>query len=768
MNTKLKYCLTLWSFLSLTACHITRVVPDGERLLVKNKIVREDVHGVDLTADSKNLKQKPNRELLGFIKFHLWAYQYGKKGLGIRKKQRALRRLAEKIGEPPVLIDSNKINISTQKLSEFYFGKGYFNNNVTYSIKPKLGYKNRSKVIYQVNLNNHYSIQKLTYSTSSKIMDDILRSNQSEQQLSVGQRVDFQNIEAERNRITDLFRNRGFYTFNSSYIDLDIDTSFGRNQVNVVLNIRNLNDTQTHSQQHIDQILVKIDDASQQDTILYQGIQFLEGSYYINPSTLSKNILFRVGELYKADQVQKTYANLLSMDLFEFVTIRFNPSDEDSLSNLFTAEIILQTAPKHDFTWEPQAIYTDRSDVVQSTSDQNFGIANNFRLNNRNVFGSGESFSLSSLTAFETQLRKDNNGNLNGFRQSVNAELKIPSLVYFERKKISQTFTKKNTRINISYLHDRNVSFTRNVIPFNFTYAFSKNQFSFGITPLRVSVNQANIDPDFLKTLDNSAQFYTSQLLTNNIIAGPKATIHWNNKTNNSRSYWQIRSNAIELSGNLISSYFDLFTNERGKNREIFGVKYSQYARSDIDLSYTFVWDENNSLAYRFNTGIGLPYGNTEFLPFERRFFVGGGNSLRAWRPRTLGPGGYRDSTNAITIEKTGEILLQTSAEYRFDIIDKLIDGAVFIDAGNIWNYAKDVNFPDGEFRFDRFYKELALNSGVGIRFDFSYVVFRVDWGISLHDPSLVDDERWIIKYFSRNRWIFDHSAVNFAIGFPF
>jgi hypothetical protein len=106
------------------------------RLLVKNKIVREDVHGVDLTADSKNLKQKPNRELLGFIKFHLWAYQYGKKGLGIRKKQRALRRLAEKIGEPPVLIDSNKINISTQKLSEFYFGKGYFNNNVTYSIKP--------------------------------------------------------------------------------------------------------------------------------------------------------------------------------------------------------------------------------------------------------------------------------------------------------------------------------------------------------------------------------------------------------------------------------------------------------------------------------------------------------------------------------------------------------------------------------------------------------------------------------------------------------
>ncbi len=767
MNTKLKYCLTLWCFLSLTACHITRVVPDGEQLLVKNRIDRGDVHGVDLSDEGKNLKQKPNRKLLGFIKFHLWAYQYGKKGLGIRKKQRALRRLAEKVGEPPVLIDSNKIKISAQKLSDFYFGKGYFNNKVWFTVKPKLGYKKRAKVIYHADLNNPYQIQKLKYLTSSKIMEGILRSNSAQQRLDIGQRIDFQNIEYERNRITELFRNRGFYTFNSSHIDFEIDTSLVENQASVVLNIRNLNEKYAHTQHKIECILVKIDDASQQDTILYQGIQFLEGSYYINPSTLSKNIIFRVGELYQAEQVQKTYANLLSMDLFEFVTIRFNPSSEDSTS-LLTAEIILQTAPKHDFTWEPQAIYTDRSDVVQSTSDQNFGIANNFRLNNRNVFGSGESFSLSSLTAFETQIRKDNNGTLNGFRQSVNAELKIPSLVYFERKKISQSFTKKNTRINLSFLHDRNVSFTRNVIPFNFTYAFSKNRFSFGITPLRISINQAKIDPDFLSTLDNSGQFYTSQLLTNNIIAGPKATIHWNNKTSKSRSYWQIKSNALELSGNLTSLYFDLFTNETGKNREIFGVKYSQYARSDVDLSYTFIWDENNSLAYRFNTGVGLPYGNTEFLPFERRFFVGGGNSLRAWRPRTLGPGGYGDSSNAITIEKTGEVLLQASAEYRFDIIDKLIDGAIFFDAGNIWNFTKDENFPDGEFRFNRFYKELALNSGVGIRFDFSYVVFRVDWGISLHDPSLVDDERWIIKYFSRNRWIFDHSAVNFAIGFPF
>jgi len=183
---------------------------------------------------------------------------------------------------------------------------------------------------------------------------------------------------------------------------------------------------------------------------------------------------------------------------------------------------------------------------------------------------------------------------------------------------------------------------------------------------------------------------------------------------------------------------------------------------------YTFIWDENNALAYRVNGGIGVPYGNTEFLPFERRFFVGGVNSLRAWRPRTVGPGSYRDSTNNITIEKTGEILLQGSAEYRFDIIDKRIDGAIFLDVGNIWNYKEDANFQNGEFKFDRFYKEFAINSGIGLRFDFSYIVFRIDWGISLHDPSLPEEDRWVIKYFSDNRWIFDNTAVNFAIGYPF
>jgi outer membrane protein assembly factor BamA len=735
--------------------------------LVKNNIVRGDNKGVDLSDEKDNLRQKPNRELIGFVKFHLWAYQYGNKGLGIRKKQPWLRRLAEKVGEAPVLIDSSKMDITAQKMSDYYFSKGFLDNKVSYTIHPKRILKKRATVVYSVNLHDYNLLNSVVYNVTSKAIDRELTKSKDQQKLKVGQRLDFDKIEAERNRITELLKNNGFYYFNSSFIDFQIDTNQRKLRADVVINVRNRKNYEPHYQQTVDKITVIIGDASKKDTLFYKGINFIEGSYYIKPSSLSKNIIFRTNELYNASRVQKTYSNLLSMGLFNFVTIRFAPSQTDSLQRL-DATIILQTAPKHDFIWEPQVISTGQSNGIQAGTERNYGLANSFTLQNRNVFGGAETFNISSLTALETQLKKDDQGLFNSFRQSINTELVIPSLVFFERKKISEVFVKKSTKFNASFLHDRNVNFTRNVIPFSFTYAFSKGRTSYGITPFRLSINQAEVEPNFFASLDAVTQFYTTQLLTNNLIAGPTASLYWNNKDADPSKYWQIRSNVLELSGNLASLYFNLFTNETGINKEIRGVKYSQYARSDIDGVYNYIIDENNAVATRAYFGAGLPYGNTEFLPFERRFFVGGGNSLRAWRPRTIGPGSYSDTLSAISIEKTGELTLMASAEYRFDIIDKYLDGAIFLDAGNIWNFREDANFKNANFQFDRFYKEIAINSGVGLRFDLTYVVFRTDWGIALHDPSKSEAERWVIKDFFDQGWIIDNTAINFAIGFPF
>ncbi len=773
MNAKLKYCAVILLLGALSSCNLTKLVPPNEQLLVQNKIDRVEGKGVDLSEESTNIKLKPNRKILGFIRFHLWAHQYGTKGIGLQKKQNATRRLAEKIGESPVLIDSSKILLSSKRLSEYYFSKGFLNNTVQYAVNPKkvagvITLKKRAVVTYSASLGKVFRIEKVEYNATSKTIDELITLNADQKIILKNQRLDFDRIEMERNRLVELFRNNGYYYFNSSYIDFQIDTNQIANRAVVMVNIRNNKNYEPHLQQTIDSIIVSIDGSLISDTITTKsGLIFYESEYFIKPNVLEKNILLAPNELYSADKVQRTYSNLLSMGIFNFVTIRFKPSARDSL-NALVVEINLRPAAKHDFIWEPQAILTDQANPVQATSQQNFGIANNLTLRNRNVFGGAESFNISAYTAIESQLKGSNTGLVNNFRQSVSAELVVPSLVYFERKDVSKLLTRKNTKITTSFLYDQNINFTRKVFPLNFTYNFAYERFMFTLTPFRISLNNANPDPTFLASLDPETQFYTTQLLTDNLIFGPITSVYWTNKLKNPSNYFSVRTNPLELSGNLLSLYFSTFTDKRGINKEIFGVKYSQYSRSDVDVVYNNIIDENNSMVYRFYGGAGIPYGNTTFLPFERRFFVGGGNSLRAWRPRTIGPGAYSDSVNVISVEKSGEIMLQANIEYRFDIIDKYLDGALFLDGGNIWNLRKNENFENAEFKFNRFYKEIALNTGLGLRFDLTYIIFRIDWGVALHDPSFSDGERWVIKDFFNTKWVNNNTAINFAVGFPF
>lgn len=749
-------------------------MPEGGQLLIKNKIVREEVRNADFSDEKGNLRQKPNRELLGFIKFHLWAYQYGNKGFGIRKKQPWHRRLAEKVGEAPVLIDSNTIELSAARLSEYYFSKGYLNNRVTYEVTPRKYLKKRAIVSYIVDIEDFHRINTLKYLTNSDDLKLIMKNNSLDQYIRLGQRLDFERIEEERSRLTTLFRNNGYYYFNNSYIKFKVDTNQSPQRADLVVSINDKRDGASHLSQKVSRIRVLIGDTAGQNVVSLKGIEFVEGSYFIKPSALAKNIVFRPGEIYNASLVQKTYANLLSMGLFNFVTIRFLPSPHDSLRGLDVV-IELRTAPKHEFIWEPQTILASRFDLVSDRDfrlfgdDISFGLANVLTLSNRNILGGAETFNLSSLTAIESQIAGANQGEFNSFRQSFNVELVIPSLVYFERKNFSEKYIKKNTKVNLSFLHDRNVNFTRNVFPFSYSYSFSRgSRTSFSITPFRISFNQSEIDEDFLKSLDPVSRDYTAQLLTDNLIAGPSASLTWNNRDINPRSFWQIRSNMLEISGNLASAYFSLFTDQIGINKEIGNVKYSQYARSDIDMVHTEIIDENNSFAYRTYVGAAFPYGNSRLLPFERRFFIGGGSNLRAWRARTIGPGSYSDSSSVVSVEKTGEFTLQGNLEYRFDIIDERLDGAIFFDAGNIWNFREEGNFENSDFKFNRFYKEIALNTGFGLRFDLTYVVFRTDWGIALRDPSKIESKRWVIRDFSSQGWIIDNTALNFAIGFPF
>lgn len=704
--------------------------------------------------------------MLGVNRFYLRTYNLGAVGIAKGKDSTWWRKTLLNIGEPPVIVDSAKCELSADKLSDYYFSKGFLNNSVSYEIKEKRFFKKRAKVIYHVDLGEYHRIKSLSYFATSFNIDRLIDSAKKSSTLKSGKRLDFDAIQAERNRITQLLKDNGYYYFNNSFIDFSIDTNRVEGSADIVVNIRNNRDHKPHEQQRINRVLVRVGMGERTDTIYLDKLKFIQNSYYINPEVLANNIYFRPNELYKASDVQRTYSSLLAIGLFRFVTIRFTPSKSDSLY-LLDAEIILQTASKHDFIWEPQAITTEQGGGIEAAAERNFGIGNNISLRNRNVFGNAESFNISSNTSIETQLKADSIRAFSNLRQSVSIELIFPSLVFFKNSPIAKSLNSKSTSLNLSFLYDKNVNYTRYVLPFNYAYSFQRKRTIYSVTPLRFSFNRAAVEQDFVDGLSPASQIYINQLLTNNLITGPVFSLYWHNKYSSPQKYWTIRTSPLELSGNLFSAYFNLFTQKTGFNKEVFGVKYSQYVRSEFDVSFNHIIDENNSLAYRFYTGFGLPYGNTEFLPFERRFFVGGGNSLRAWRPRTIGPGSFSDEANTISIEKTGEMMLQATAEYRFDITNKL-NGALFMDAGNIWNFRKNENFENGEFQINDFYREVALNTGLGLRVDLSYLIFRVDWGIALHDPSYNEGSRWVIKDFPAEKWISDHTALNIAVGYPF
>ncbi|MBR9859518.1 BamA/TamA family outer membrane protein [bacterium] len=742
-------------------------MPEDEKLLVKNKIEHSDKSNVDLSDESDYLRQRPNRKLFGFIRFHLWAYQSGAKGVSIGQDTGRIRKFLINIGEPPVVLDTSKARLSAEKLSDYYYSKGYLNNSVTYEVKTRPILKKRAKVTYHVELNDFHRIANVEYLATSKKMDELLMDYVSKSKLVPGQRLDFDNITAERNRLTQLMKDNGFYYFNNSYIDFKVDTTQTSGYAFIRVYIRNDRNLEVHKQQTINKVSVYVDQYGSTDTFQHDSLIIYESNYLINPEVLSRNIHFRPNEVYSSSAVQRTYADLLGIGLFRFVTIRFVPVGGDT-STLLNAEIVLQTNSRHDFIWEPQAITTEQGGGIAVARERNFGLGNNITLKNRNVFGNGESFNLNTGTALETQFKKDQNRFFTNFRQSVSMEFIIPNLVFIDEDKRFKDFTQKNTKFNASYLFDRNVNFTRHVFPFNYVYSFQYNRKSYSITPYRISYNRAAVEQSFIDGLSPEAKSYINQLLTDNLITGSILSMYWSTRYKNNRRYWNIRTNPFETSGNLFSLYYNVFTNQRQINRQILGVKYSQYYRADIDLTYHYIIDQNNALVYRYYAGFGLPYGNTRFLPFERRFFVGGGNSIRAWRPRTIGPGGFTDDQNQISIDKTGEIMLQANVEYRFDIVDERLYGAWFVDGGNIWNFREDPNLPDAEFKLDRFYQEIAINSGIGLRFDFTYLIFRVDWGVAMRDPTYPLGERWVILDFPSNQWITSNSALNIAVGYPF
>lgn len=771
----------------LFACKSTKLVPNGKYLLVKNKIINLDSSKDNLfnkVIKTMNdditlyVKHKPNRKILGVFKFHLGMYQFGTSIKNPYKNtKKKWRKVFRANGEAPVILDSIEIEKSKVNLQNYFFSKGFFNCEISHQVEYK---KKKAKVIYYVLPKKPFKIKEVNLFADDAEIDKTLNEQILESFLIKGNILEIENITKERNRLTNILRNKGYIDFTKDYLDFELDTlKNNNNEVKINIYAFNKNDEERFEVKTIKKVMmifendIKTDEVS--NDIFYDSIHFELNSYPINTPILAKNITVRPGDKFSQIELENTYNKLIEFPIFKFIDIQYFPNEMDSINGL-NMIINVRTGYRQSFTIEPQGLLSQLNRLQTANTANSYGVANNVTWSHRNLFRNGEQLNISSVTRAEVQAEYRNNtftftSGSTAIQQSLNLSLLIPKSFFLKQLEFNPKVKSVKTNFNLSLLYEKNPDYSRKIIPITYQYIVkSKNTNWFlNVTEVSFSRNLLSSQIDLNGRKDS---IFIRQLFASNLVTSSGLSfIYSNQNTTKSKTFFFVRSNAIEFGGNIHRLVRRAIDTERNKDTsyQLFDVNYFQYAKSEIDARCSTRIDENNSVAIRINAGIAFPYTNQKILPFDKLFFIGGSNSLRAWRPRTIGPGSFNDSNNNFRIDRAGDIIFQASGEYRFDLIDKFMEIGLFVDAGNIWLSRTNANTITSKvFKPKNFYKELAVNTGVGFRFDFQFFLFRLDWGWQVKNPEKPEKERVVINNLFKKGYINEYTLLNFGIGYPF
>lgn len=778
-------------------CKSTKLVPPGQHLLVKNKLKTSDTGNnlfrklIGKLDDDKALyiKHKPNRKIIVLGRFHLGLYNLGSSVRHPEKNDSVRwRKLLRSYGEAPVILDTNEINKSKDNLKNYLFSKGFFDCDITHRIDFK---GKKAHVTYYINPDRPYLISKVNYAADDAEIDFFLNRHAAGSLLKSGQILDVEQINAERNRITNLLRNSGYYDFTKDYIDFELDT-LGKagHTLNINITVANKSETERFGIRYIRNVKVWFENDSETHVntipVRYRDIDFYFNGFPLRPHVIAKNISISEGSAYSMSETENTYNRLSEFQIFKFIDIGFTPSLTDSVSGL-DVTITLKTNYRQSFTIEPQGIVSQLNRIQNINLGNSYGVANSLIWTHRNLLGNAEVFEISANTRIETQLYRDTVDKKikyfnPAYQQSFNLTLSIPkgnSLSWFLFPLVKLKLVKPldewtrvksiKTNFNLSFLFEKNPDYLRRILPLTYQYQVQTKRSTWFFNVFEVSFSKNTLSIDISGRTDSA---FIKRLFSNNIITSSGLNFLFTNKnTARGRTHFIIRTNLIELGGNLHRMVRRLAdpTDMRDTSYSLLKVDYYQYARSEIDARCSTVLDDNQSTIIRFNLGFTYPYGNKDVVPFDKLFFIGGSNSLRAWRPRTIGPGSYSESSKNFRIDRAGDLIIQANAEYRFDIFKRKLEGAVFVDAGNVW-LMRNVNNtnPLKLFKPANFIGDLAMNTGLGLRIDFEFFLFRLDWGMQMKNPEKPVGQNWVIREFARNNYFTKYSILNFGIGYPF
>ncbi|MCQ2309189.1 MAG: BamA/TamA family outer membrane protein [Bacteroidales bacterium] len=748
--------------IAVTGCSVRKHVPDGNSLLISNKVVIEPYHkNIDKYEIYENIKQKPINQVFGWMPLVSVYYQTAD------KESRLGQWINNKIGKKPVYYSESLTADSRKGIVTYLNNCGFFKSKVTSSHKIK---NKMAKVTYHVTPSEPYVIKNLRYDISDTTLARHIKRIERTLPVKAGKIYNAYEMDDERDIIVEYLSNHGYYTFTKDLIIFEVDTNFNQKRADVTVCIRG----EKFDRYVIDKVFVHPDykpgSVLPSDTTEYTfsysyGKRKKDATFdfvttedpRMKFKTFNQMIQIHPGDVFNQRRVSQTYHSLHNLKIYSRSNIRFDtvPSSGNDTVRHLNCEIQLHKDKLNSYNLQLEG----------TNSAGNFGALGSITYKNNNIFHGSEILTVKvkgGYQLFSTDKEISSSGRFQGNEFGGEMSITFPRFLGpFKMRNFVLEYQPK-TIVTLGYDSRLRPLYRRQTTQASFGYNWmASRRLQHILTPINLNSVKVDQSEYFKKKLEEEQNQRLKDQYTSHLIFGLSYSMIFSNQnTVIPRNFFYIKAD-IETSGNLLSLLNNTnLMSDVDDYHEIFGIRYAQYVKLGLDVRY-FCYANYGSFAFRMMGGYGIPYGNSYDMPFEKSYNAGGANGMRGWAFRELGPGGYIAPDGNKT-ERIGNIQLEFNAEYRFPIYH-FLHGAVFTDIGNIWNSKPIESFPNSEFKFDTFYKQLAMDLGVGLRFDFSFFLIRFDFAIPYRDPAYEESEMWRFS-----QWQWKNVVFNFGIGYPF
>ena len=710
-----RYSYIPFSILLLTtACSTGKYVQEGEYILDKVAVV-SDQSDYNASPLSQYVRQKEKPKL-----FSLFRNPFSRK---------------------PVIYDTLQARLSCQDLMTAMQNEGYMNAGVSLYTETK---GKKLKATYLLHPGQPFLIGKVNYDIQDEGILQLLHLDQpANQQIKPGMRFTVETLDNERKRIASLLSDNGYFRFNKDFIHFAADTIMGRKDIALTLQLRKYKPNNNSPEVDHTRYLIR--------DVLFQSND--SDRIHLRKQVLLNATAIKEGRPYDASALQRTYNNFARLQAVKYTNIKFAEVPD---TNLLDCHIQISTNKPSTISFQPEGTNTAGD----------LGAATSITYTNRNLFHGSEQLSIEFRGAYEAIT------GLEGYQDQNYTEFSVETKLVFPRflaPFLSKSFRRRQTASSewaVSWDFQNRPEFHRRVFSSAWRYRWSEPKhhlnYRFDLLDLNY-VYMPWISSTFKRDYLDNAENRNAILRYNYediFIMKTGFTVSYTDGVDAVRANFESAGNLL----NGVSKGFGFKTNSQGQHT-LFNIAYAQYVKFDFDYTHLFQFDKRNALALHAGLGVAYPYGNSPVLPFEKRYFSGGANSVRGWSVRELGPGKFKGTDGRIDfINQTGDVKLDLNAEYRSSLFWKL-QGALFIDAGNIWTLRNYAEQPGGQFKFTEFYKQIAASYGMGLRLNFDYFILRFDVGMKAINPAYESEkEHWSIIHPKLSR-DFD---FHFAVGLPF